>query len=193
MSGHHNLEGKNLKNALKLLERIITCLDNNNVNYWLEGGTLLGVVRENRLLPWDNDMDISVKETEYEKLIACIPQIKKLGYRVKTKCFDQDDAPFKKGIIRIIKVRTRRFFFFRGTVCLDIFIKFKKEDAYYWIVKDTTKSVPARFYREMIPWPFNNRDYVIPKAYDSYLTHRYGNWRIPVKEWNTFTDDNAIN
>ncbi|MBU0994518.1 MAG: LicD family protein [Proteobacteria bacterium] len=193
MSGHHTLEGANLKKALKLLDRVTGCLDKSQVSYWLEGGTLLGVVRENRLLPWDNDLDISVKENDYEKLIQCIPKIKKLGYRVKTKSFEKDDPPFNKDKIRIIKVRSRRFFFFRGKVCLDIFIKFRKDEIYYWRVKDTKKSVPAEFYNELVTWPFNHKTYFVPKDYDGYLTYRYGNWRIPVKEWDTFSDDKALN
>lgn len=192
MSGHHTLEGNNLKKALKLLERVTGCLEKNAIQYWLEGGTLLGVIRENRLLPWDNDLDISVKEEEYDRLLKCIPQIIKLGYRVKTKAFEKDDPPFEKEKIRIIKVRTRRFFFFRGKVCLDIFIKFKKDDIYYWQIKESKKSVPAQFYEDMRVWPFNGKDYFVPNAYDGYLTYRYGNWRIPVKEWNTFSDDRAL-
>ena len=35
-----------------------------SIPYWLEGGTLLGIIRENRLLPWDNDMDISMYKTD---------------------------------------------------------------------------------------------------------------------------------
>ena len=193
MSGRHTLEGKNGKKALKLLQSVTDCLDQNNITYWLEGGTLLGVVRENRLLPWDNDMDISVKENEYDKLIHCLNQLKKLGWRVRTKSFESDDPPFVKDKIRIIKVRTRKFYFFRGRICLDIFIKFRKDDNYYWRVAEQRKSVPAEFYEKITQWSFNGKDYLIPQDYDRYLTYRYNDWRTPVKEWDTFKDDNALN
>ena len=39
---------------------VSTCLKDLNVDYWLEGGSLLGAVRENgNLLAWEDDVDIS--------------------------------------------------------------------------------------------------------------------------------------
>jgi len=192
MSGRFTLEGANGRIALKLLQSVTDCLDKNNIIYWLEGGTLLGVVREDRLLPWDNDLDISIKESEYDKLIDCLNEIKRLGWRVRTRSFENDDPPFVKDRIRIIKVRSRRLHFFKGKICLDIFIKSKKDDTYYWRVGEKKKSVPARYYKEIVNWPFNGKNYLIPKNYDEYLTYRYGNWRTPVKEWDTFKDDNDL-
>ena len=54
------LKGYNKIIAEKMLRDIVMICDECNLNYWLEGGTLLGIFREGRLLPWDNDIDISV-------------------------------------------------------------------------------------------------------------------------------------
>ena len=189
MAGKHTLEGKNGEIALKMLKDVTNLLDDNNIEYWLEGGTLLGVIRENRLLPWDNDMDISVKEEEYSKLLDII---KSLNYRVRFKEFEKDDDPFKKGIKRLVKVRNSKFLFFRGEVALDIFIKFKKDEEYFWQVGKKKKSVPSYYYQDMIKHDFDGKSYLVPKLYEEYLTCRYGDWKTPVKEWNTFKDDNAI-
>ena len=35
-------------------------LTKHRINYFLEGGTLLGIVRDGDLLPWDHDVDISI-------------------------------------------------------------------------------------------------------------------------------------
>ena len=190
MASKFTLEGKNGQLALTMLENVTDLLDSNDIDYWLEGGTLLGVVRENRLLPWDNDLDISIKEEEWPKLEKVLSKIK---YLVDTKQFNQDKSPFKKGVTRIVKVRTRRLYFFRGEITLDIFIKFKKDDTYHWQVGNKPKSVPAHFYSKIITRAFAGKDYKIPENYTEYLTHRYGDWETPVKEWNTYTDDKAIN
>ena len=36
---------------------ICSLLDKNDVNYWICHGTLLGIIREKRLLPWDHEID----------------------------------------------------------------------------------------------------------------------------------------
>ena len=190
MAGNFTLEGKNGQLALTMLQKVTDLLDKHHIDYWLEGGTLLGVIRENRLLPWDNDLDISIKEEAWPQLEKAL---KKINYLVSTKQFKEDNPPFKKGITRIVKVRSRRLYFCRGEITLDIFIKFKKDGIYHWQVGNKPKSVPAHFSANFITHAFAGKNYKIPEDSQAYLTHRYGDWETPVKEWNTYTDDNAIN
>ena len=42
------------------LAETIGILEKNNIQYWLCHGTLLGIVRDNELIPWDTDIDIGV-------------------------------------------------------------------------------------------------------------------------------------
>ena len=49
-----------LQNYDQVLEYTINILNKNKVKYWLSDGTLLGIIRENRLLPWDDDLDFAV-------------------------------------------------------------------------------------------------------------------------------------
>ncbi len=192
MAGEHTLEGENGKIALKMLKNITNILDKKGIKYWLEGGTLLGVIRENRLLPWDNDLDISITEEYYDDILKITSEIKKLGYVVRTREFESGESPFKRGGTRMIKIRNKKLFFFRGEVVLDIFIKYEKDGEYFWQVGQKKKSVPKHFYSELISYKFDGKDYLVPQEYEDYLTHRYGNWKIPVKEWDTFSDDKAV-
>lgn len=44
----------------------------NNIKYSLHGGTLLGAERNGCLIPWDDDLDISMTRVEFKKLqVAC--------------------------------------------------------------------------------------------------------------------------
>ena len=53
-----------------LLGRIISRIfKDNNLPYWVTGGTLLGCVRHKGLIPWDDDIDISVMETHEQNLV----------------------------------------------------------------------------------------------------------------------------
>ena len=46
---------------------VIQILNKKNINYWICHGTLLGIVRDNRLIEWDHDIDIAVWDYEVSK------------------------------------------------------------------------------------------------------------------------------
>ena len=187
------LEGKNLVQAENLLSEVTSIFESCNITYWLEGGTLLGLRREGRLLPWDNDLDISIHDSEFIKLSLLQSTLKKKGYRVRTRVFEKDSDVFKKGDLRMIKIRTKRFFgILKGNVCLDVFIKYTKDEKTYWEIANKVKNVPSKYYDTFKTFDFKGKPYAIPELTDEYLTYRYDDWQTPVKDWDTAKDDRAL-
>ncbi len=43
-----------------LLQDTVGILNQHNISYWADCGTLLGLIRENQLLEWENDIDLGV-------------------------------------------------------------------------------------------------------------------------------------
>ena len=66
----------------EVLKEIKHILDDTEVKYWLEWGTLLGAVRDGKFIPWDTDIDLGMVCAEGCKVIARIEEFEKKGFKV---------------------------------------------------------------------------------------------------------------
>jgi len=184
------LSGRNGKVALKLLNDITNILDKYHVNYWLDFGTLLGIIREERLLPWDTDMDISIFEEDKDILKEkVLPAIEQLRCHTHILKFEKDEGIVKKGNIRVFKVHKRWFLFSRPYVRLDIFVMYRNQKHLYWNEFKELHSLPQNLVSEFLMIDFNGKKYRVPKNYDNYLTYHYGDWQIPNPSYNPRQDN----
>lgn len=70
--GKTNIEQARLV-MLKLLKTFDKICREHNIPYWLDGGTLLGAIRHNGFIPWDDDIDIAMLANDYERFIKIAP------------------------------------------------------------------------------------------------------------------------
>lgn len=61
---------------LNVLDYILTA---HNIPYWIDGGVLLGAVRHEGLIPWDDDGDIEVFASDWNRIVALESEFKKFG------------------------------------------------------------------------------------------------------------------
>lgn len=89
---------------LDIVEKIKEICDKNNINYSLNGGTLLGAVRHKGFIPWDDDMDFGVPYEYYSKLERVLAQ--QLRHPYKSYCYKNHIAAFDN-FIKIVDTSTR--------------------------------------------------------------------------------------
>ena len=179
---HTQFKDKDIDQAYELLFTVCDLLNAENIPYHLEGGTLLGIVRDQQLLPWDHDLDISIPAAEVQRLARALKKLPR-KWRVRSRKFAADTAMWKKSQRRIFKVKSRHFHFLPGDQCMDIFIKFDHEGYSYWQAGEFIMKADSKHYQGSDTITFRGHELHLPLDHEQYLEAKYGDWRTPVKDW----------
>ena len=105
----YNPEGSILRQAqhrmLEILREIDSICRRHNIQYFLDGGSLIGAVRHGGFIPWDDDLDIAIMLDDYKRLK------KYLMAELPENLLFQDFSTDKNYPTLIAKVRDRNSFF----------------------------------------------------------------------------------
>lgn len=64
------IEDQELKRIeIETMKAIHSFCESNHLRYYLWGGTLLGAIRHNGFIPWDDDIDIAMPRPDFEKFV----------------------------------------------------------------------------------------------------------------------------
>lgn len=57
---------------LNLLQQIAQICETEHINYWLSGGSLIGAVKYQGMIPWDDDVDVGMLRPDYERFVKAV-------------------------------------------------------------------------------------------------------------------------
>jgi len=153
--------------ASKALIDLKNVFKNAGIEFFLVSGTLLGCIREGKLLGHDKDIDVGVwSDVRTEDIFN---QVKKSG-------LFYIQATRSSLALRIKHVN--------GTA-IDIFLHFRENDN-YWHGGSKLKWNNTPF--SLDTYEFLNDEYLIPADYDLYLTENYGDWRTEKPDFDSAFD-----
>ena len=84
-----------------ILKDVAKLCDENNLKYYLVGGTLLGAIRHGGSIPWDDDIDIAMPREDYDKIQDIIEKNYSDKYKVQSPLNDKNYTR------QILKVRLK--------------------------------------------------------------------------------------
>ena len=147
---------------------IINILKKRNITFFLDGGILLGAIRENNFIKWDWDVEISVFSKDLLKFYKEISSdLQKNNFHIKRlnlALFNPKIEFYKKNHnATSFSILGWHYSFFR--------------QAY------TRKKmkIPLKFMRKMGKVKFFEKNFLCPSPINEYLKHRYGNWEKPIQ------------
>lgn len=83
---------------LAILEQMDAICQRHNIPYWLDGGTLLGAVRHGGFIPWDDDIDIAMRQEDIPRFVEAAEKELPKGLFLQTP---QNQPGSKEPIIKV--------------------------------------------------------------------------------------------
>lgn len=176
-------------NALSVLFTVTGLLNLNNVNYYIDAGTLLGIYRDEQLIPWDDDLDLAINADDLDSVTALMADAQfklealfgvswELVEHIERKGF----GAVPKGAVRALQLKPSK----PNTELpvIDYFIKYIDGDIMDYSLSSRSIRMPSKHLLNTVETRFKERVLRFPGDVESYLSAHYGEWRTPVRDWN---------
>lgn len=134
----------------KILDKVSEMLNDNNIPFYIDCGTLLGCIREGKILLHDSDVDITIHLSLWKQLM----EIDLSKYDLEVKRVLEGFPNYDYGNMITIKMKN------------------VPEDYYCDIYANPAFPILEKA-------KMNNKEYPVPKDPGLYLKQLYGNWMVP--------------
>lgn len=158
-----------LEDRKKGFFEIINILKSKNIFFFLQGGVLLGAVRNSDFIKWDWDVEISLFSDEFfEKRDLIKNALLENGFKIFKENYERERI--KIDVYKYQDYATTGYTLFGWT--------FNKEKNK--ILRGEI-NIPSMFIDNMEKITFFDEEFYCPGPVNDYLTYQYGNWRKEIK------------
>jgi len=186
------------KQAVRFMHANVEVMQAAGIEFWIEGGTLLGALRNGKLIPWDHDLDFGMIYRSEAQMKRLIRRLRRHFY-VSVRSFPKTETIWQLGKYRVLKIYPRKNLFFKEDLCLDLFVYYEgalpgsEELVYKYVVWDRNAFHRKEFLDNIESLEFYGAQVPVPGNPEKFIEVKYGKaWRTPVKEWNVALDDGSI-
>ncbi|MDR3299586.1 MAG: LicD family protein [Candidatus Accumulibacter sp.] len=165
---------------LELLEQFINVCERESLTWYAVCGTLLGAVRENGFLIWDDDIDVAMPTKSYNKLLShkewfgepyFMQTPLDAGRSHTIKLRKNGTTAFEKNLFDTIKCGGHQ------GICIDVLPLDEIEDSGYYLLQNNT--VHKDYFGTPQKIKFEHLEINAPIAYRKVLGMLYGYWNWP--------------
>lgn len=164
------------EHLLETLDFMHTLLTENRITHWLNFGTLLGAVRDQDIIPWDEDVDVGIWEEDVSRVLKLEKRILSGGYCVKVNRMPNTQ--------RVCSIAIFYSHVNSLHLCLNTWTT---QDDEACGIEWSGMRLPLDSFREMTTAVLHGKEYPVPGNPEIGLANFYGtDWRTPkVKKWMT--------
>ncbi|WP_172449279.1 nucleoside-diphosphate sugar epimerase/dehydratase [Bowmanella denitrificans] len=174
--------------AVYLLKRVCKRLSELEIAYYVDAGTLLGIYRDNRLIPWDDDLDIAI-DANYlaetvdavERLLADLQYTTSEPWQLHQQTSSTQFGNVPKGAVRALKLCPKDAD--SKLPMMDIFVKYSDGEWMDYCLASRGIRMPSHHLQTLGSIEFAGQQLNIPGRVEDYLERHYGDWRTPKKDW----------
>ena len=89
---------------MQVLNSVVGILDELEIPYYMQGGTMLGAIRHQGFIPWDDDVDLGIPREAYDRLLKVVAE--KLPDNLELRTYE-DETDHHYYFARIVDTRYR--------------------------------------------------------------------------------------
>lgn len=171
-----------LQLAHLLLQRLNSYLQQHGIRPCLDSGTLLGVIREQALISWDDDIDLAIDDAEFDDLlllmpdfITLLPEPEQLDWQMVVLTINQVDACINLEFTPKAGSELLAF---------DLSLQRRqiREENSELLSSAGLFFAPRRHFSRYEQLHFLGQTFYVPSDPAGFLEFMYGNWQQPVQE-----------